>query len=183
MTDSVTPLPTLHTERLTLVALTPAAAYTAWAAGDAAALSAATGVAFADAGAPPLLGEDLPKIRDLVLERWIPEEMGWWGWLATLTETGEPVGSVGFAGRPDDGVATIGYSVYERHQGKGYGTEATAAAVNWALSHDGVDGVRATIPDWNASSVRLAEKIGFVMTGTAEDPEVGEVLVYEIGRP
>jgi hypothetical protein len=29
----------------------------------------------------------------------------------------------------------------------------------------------------------MAEKIGFVMTGTAEDPEVGEVLVYEIGRP
>jgi RimJ/RimL family protein N-acetyltransferase len=55
--------------------------------------------------------------------------------------------------------------------------------VSWALSHEGVDGVRATIPDWNASSVRLAEKIGFVMTGTAADPEVGEVLVYEIGRP
>jgi hypothetical protein len=29
----------------------------------------------------------------------------------------------------------------------------------------------------------MAEKIGFVMTGTTEDPEVGEVLVYEIGRP
>ncbi|HEY7472951.1 MAG TPA: GNAT family N-acetyltransferase [Gemmatimonadota bacterium] len=182
MADDSTPLPTLRTERLTLVALTPAA-YTAWAEGDAAALSSATGVPFLDTEAPPLLAEDLPKIRDLVLEKWAPEEMGWWGWLATLTETGEPVGSVGFAGRPHDGVATIGYSVYERHQGKGYGTEATAAAVSWALSHDGVDGVRATIPDWNVPSVRLAQKIGFVMTGTAEDPEVGEVLVYEIGRP
>jgi ribosomal-protein-alanine N-acetyltransferase len=182
MSEPETPLPTLHTERLTLVALTPEA-YTAWAAGDAAALSAATGVPFADAEAPPLLGEDLPKIRDLVLAHWDPDAIGWWGWLATLTTTGEPVGSVGFAGRPDDGVATIGYSVYERHQGRGYGTEATAAAVSWALSHEGVDGVRATIPDWNASSVRLAEKIGFVMTGTAADPEVGEVLVYEIGRP
>jgi len=181
MPDSPTLLPTLRTERLTLVALTPAA-YTAWAVGDAAALSAATGVAFTDAQAPPLLAEDLPKIRDLVLERWAPDAIGWWGWLVTLTATGEPVGSVGFAGRPDDGVATIGYSVYPRHQGQGYGTEATAAAVNWALSHEGVDGVRATIPDWNESSLRLAEKIGFVMTGTAEDPEVGEVLVYEIGR-
>jgi RimJ/RimL family protein N-acetyltransferase len=175
-------LPTLRTERLTLVALTPAA-YTAWAAGDAQALSAATGVPFVDAKAPPLLDEDLPKIRDLVNERWDPDAPGWWGWLATLTETGEPIGSVGFAGRPADGVATIGYTVYERHQGHGYGTEATAAAVGWALSHDGVDGVRATIPGWNGPSVRLAEKIGFVMTGTAEDPEVGEVLVYEIGRP
>jgi RimJ/RimL family protein N-acetyltransferase len=182
MSESQTRLPTLRTERLTLVALTPAA-YTAWAAGDAGALSAATGIAFPDAGAPPLLAEDLPKIRDLILARWDPDAIGWWGWLATLTATGEPVGSVGFAGHPDDGVATIGYSVYERHQGLGYGTEATAAAVGWALSHDGVDGVRATIPGWNAPSLRLAEKIGFVMTGTAEDPEVGEVLVYEIGRP
>ena len=176
-----TPLPTLRTERLTLVALTPAA-YSAWAAGDAVALSAATGVAFENAAAPPLLDEDLPKIRDLALAGWDSDAIGWWGWLATLNATGEPVGSVGFAGRPADGVATIGYSVYERHQGRGYGTEATAAAVSWALSHDGVDAVRATIPDWNAPSVRLAEKIGFVMTGTAEDPEVGEVLVYEIGR-
>jgi RimJ/RimL family protein N-acetyltransferase len=182
MSESQTPLPTLRTERLTLVALTPAA-YTAWAAGDAAALSDATGIAFPDAAAPPLLSEDLPKIRDLALARWDPKAMGWWGWLATLTATGEPVGSVGFAGHPDDGVATIGYSIYERHQGLGYGTEATAAAVSWALSHEDVDGVRATIPDWNAPSLRLAEKIGFVMTGTAEDPEVGEVLVYEIGRP
>ena len=182
MSGLETSLPTLRTERLTLVALTPTA-YSAWAAGDAAALSDATGIAFPDAGAPPLLGEDLPKIRDLALARWDPEAIGWWGWLATLTATGEPVGSVGFAGRPDDGVASIGYSVYERHQGLGYGTEATAAAVDWALSHEGVDGVRATIPDWNASSLRLAEKIGFVMAGTAQDPEVGEVLVYEIGRP
>lgn len=181
MTDAPISLPTLRTERLTLVALTPEA-YSAWADGDAAALSAATGVAFPSADAPPLLAEDLGKIRDMAAEKWSPEQVGWWGWLATLTATGEPVGSVGFAGRPNDGVATIGYSVYERHQGRGYGTEATAAAVTWALSHEGVDGIRATIPDWNARSVRLAEKIGFVMTGTADDPEVGEVLVYEIGR-
>lgn len=152
MSEHLTSLPTLRTERLTLVALTPAA-YTAWAAGDPAAA------------------------------RWNPEAIGWWGWLATLTATGEPVGSVGFAGHPDDGVATIGYSVYEGHRGLGYGTEATAAAVGWALSHDGVDGVRATIPDWNAPTLRLAEKVGFVMTGPAQGPEVGEVLVYEIGRP
>lgn len=141
MSELDAPLPTLHTRRLTLVALTPTAS------------------------AP-----------------W-PGDSGWWGWLATLTATGEPVGSVGFAGRPDDGVATIGYSVDERHQGLGYGTEATAAAVGWALSPDGAGGVRATIPDWNAPSSRLAEKIGFVMTGAAQDPEFGEVLVYEIGRP
>ncbi|MGH7567025.1 MAG: hypothetical protein ACREK2_09365, partial [Gemmatimonadota bacterium] len=78
MADTPTPLPTLRTERLTLVALTPAA-YTAWAAGDAAALSAATGVPFADAEAPPLLEEDLPKIRELVLARWDPDAIGWWG--------------------------------------------------------------------------------------------------------
>src|SRR5688572_14903089 len=65
MADPQQELPTLRTERLTLVALTPEA-YTAWAAGDAQALSAATGVAFEDATAPPLLDEDLPKIRDLV---------------------------------------------------------------------------------------------------------------------
>jgi len=84
----------------------------------------------------------------------------------------------------DNGSALYHITIGEKDAwGQGYGTEATAAAVNWALSHDGVDGVRATIPDWNKPSVRMAEKIGFVMTGTAEDPEVGEVLVYEIGRP
>ena len=95
MSDSAQALPTLRTERLTLVALTPEA-YAAWAAGDAKALAAATGIPFVDAAAPPLLSEDLPKIRDMASASWDAEAFGWWGWLATLTETGGASGAYAY---------------------------------------------------------------------------------------
>ena len=42
--------------------------------------------------------------------------------------------------------------------------------------------MRATIPPDNIPSIRVAEKLGMELVGKGEDPEVGEVLLYEVRR-
>ena len=64
-------------------------------------------------------------------------------------------------------------------QGRRLATEAVRALVGWALARPGVARVRATIPLWNASSLRVAEKAGLRPVGTDVDEEAGEVQVWE----
>ena len=42
------------------------------------------------------------------------------------------IGSVVFHGRPDDGIAEVGYGIEEGSQRLGFATEATGACVEWA---------------------------------------------------
>ena len=70
-------------------------------------------------------------------------------------------------------------TVYPEFQGRGFATEAVRALVSWAVAQPGVARVRATIPPWNASSLRVAEKAGLRPVGTDVDEEGGEVQVWE----
>lgn len=88
------------------------------------------------------------------------------------------VGSVVFHGRPDDGVAEIGYGVDERFQNKGYASEATRACVEWALAQEGIVAVTATTPPWHVASVRVLEKSGLVRVGLEDHEALGEVLRF-----
>jgi RimJ/RimL family protein N-acetyltransferase len=92
------------------------------------------------------------------------------------------LGSVIFHGRPDDGIAEVGYGVEEESQGKGIATEATRAAVDWALEREEVRLVRATTPPWHRASIRVLEKSGFRCIGTQEHEALGEVSVFERTR-
>ncbi len=50
----------------------------------------------------------------------------------------------------------------------------------WGLAQAEVDVVRATIRPDNAPSIRVAEKVGFILTGErVQDDEHGELLVFE----
>ena len=173
----------LRTARLTLRPLT-AAAIDHWLAEDAEGFRSVTGFGLAaPVRAPPLLGEDLSALRSMIAGT--PGEERWWLWMIARTSDAELVGVAGFYGPPSGevGEARIGYSVYERHQGMGYATEALRVLLVWA-EELGVRRVSATIPPWNAPSIRVAEKLGMVPDGTEEDPEVGTVLVFarEEGR-
>lgn len=89
------------------------------------------------------------------------------------------VGSVVFHGAPDeDGVVEVGYGVEQDLQRQGYATEATEAAVAWALVQPGVRVVRAVTPSWHIASRRVLEKIGFVVLGTREH-DMLDLVEYE----
>lgn len=109
-----------------------------------------------------------------------------WGDRLMITREGEPrlvVGSIIFHGRPDEaGVAEIGYGVEETWQGKGFASEATRAAVDWALAQACVRVVTATTPPWHAASIRVLERSGLVRVGTEEHETLGEVLRFTRAR-
>jgi ribosomal-protein-alanine N-acetyltransferase len=104
-----------------------------------------------------------------------------WGDRLLITKENDErlvVGSVIFHGRPDDGVAEVGYGVEDRWQCKGLATEATCACVEWALAQPGIHTVTATTPPWHAASIRVLEKSGLVKVGTEEHEMLGEVLRF-----
>jgi RimJ/RimL family protein N-acetyltransferase len=92
------------------------------------------------------------------------------------------IGSVVFHGRPEDGVAEVAYGVELASQSQGYATEATRAAVTWALSEPGVAAVRATTATWHRASLRVIEKLGMRLCETREHDMLGELLVFEVRR-
>jgi [ribosomal protein S5]-alanine N-acetyltransferase len=91
------------------------------------------------------------------------------------------LGSVVFHGAPDkDGAVEVAYGVEHESQQQGYATEATRAAVAWALEHPGVVVVRATTPSWHMPSRRVLEKCGFALVGTRDsEAMLGELHEFE----
>ena len=141
---------------------------------------AITGLAAGDdVRPPPLMQDALPFVAEQVRSH--PDAAPWWMWAIALD--GCFAGTVGFAGAPDaDGVVQVGYSVLPELQRRAVATDALRAIVAWAFDHPEVCRVRATIPPWNAPSIRVAEKVGFARSGTDHDDEVGEVYVYALER-
>jgi RimJ/RimL family protein N-acetyltransferase len=92
------------------------------------------------------------------------------------------LGSVVFHGRPDDGIAEIGYGVEESSQRMGLATEATTACVEWALAEEGIAAVQATTMPWHRASLRVIEKMGMTKVGEREHPLFGELYVFERRR-
>ena len=88
------------------------------------------------------------------------------------------IGSVIFHGRPEDGVAEVGYGVEETWQRQGLASEGTRACVEWALAQPGVTEVTATTPPWHAASIRVLEKSGLVKVGSEDHDALGEVLRF-----
>jgi ribosomal-protein-alanine N-acetyltransferase len=173
--------PVVRTERLQLTPL-PAPALDALLARDGATLERLTGARFADPAAPPYMADALPVVRDRL--RQAPQEAPWWNWLAVRGESAEAVGSVAFAGPPDeDGAVLIGYAMYPAFEGRGYATEAVRAMIDWAFAQPGVRQVRALAPVWNTPALRVAENVGMRPVASEEDDDVGEVLLYALTTP
>lgn len=107
-----------------------------------------------------------------------------WGDRLMITRVGERrvVGSVVFHGFPDNGIAEVGYGVDEDVQRAGYATEATRAAVDWALSCEGIVSVQARTFPWHRASVRVLEKIGMHKIASDEHDLLGEQWIFERAR-
>ena len=103
-----------------------------------------------------------------------------WGDRLMITKEGERllVGSIIFHGRPEDGIAEVGYGVEESWQRQGIASEGTRACVEWALAQPGITAVTATTPPWHVASIRVLERSGLVKIATEEHDTLGEVLRF-----
>lgn len=106
-----------------------------------------------------------------------------WPWVAELRDGGGFVGTVGPALQEVEGEShvEIGWHVRPGLKGLGYAPEAGAAARDWAFANLGVDHVISLILPENASSARVAEKIGMHLWREADFKGLRH-RVYRIDR-
>ena len=95
------------------------------------------------------------------------------------------IGHCGFHGNPgvnekgrSDGVE-IGYTIYEAFRGRGYATEAVRGLIDYARG-EGMGVVVASVAPDNEPSLAIVRKLGFVETGSHWDDEDGLELEFEL---
>jgi RimJ/RimL family protein N-acetyltransferase len=80
------------------------------------------------------------------------------------TRDGVPLGACGIA-KHDDSAPEIGYWLGVNHWGKGYGTEAVRALIDFAFTELEYESLCAGARVTNPASRRILEKCGFQWTG------------------
>ena len=93
--------------------------------------------------------------------QWTLRHSGQWG--VELTATGELIGRAG-THRPERSEwpgLEVGWTFHPDHWGRGYATEAGAAAVAWAFEHHDVDELVSVILSDNTASQAVATRLGF----------------------
>lgn len=106
----------------------------------------------------------------------------WAPWMLRALVLREPtpraVGHIGFHGPPVGGTVEIGYSVEPHSRRQGLATESVVAMLTWARAQ-GVERCRAAVAPRNRPSRSLLERLGFIVTGSQEDPIDGHELIFE----
>ena len=151
--------PSLQTERLQLREILPA---------DAPALLAIHG----DAQAMRHFGTDPLQTLDEA-ERLVATFAGWRSlpnpgvrWGLARVEDGQLVGSCGlFKWNRGWQVCSLGYELAQSAWGQGLMSEALRAALDWGFEHMGLRRVEAQVHPDNAASLRLLQRLGFVVEG------------------
>jgi [ribosomal protein S5]-alanine N-acetyltransferase len=111
-----------------------------------------------------------------------PEQRLWGDSMVLRVDEPRVVGSVVFRGRPDDGVAEVGYGIEDTSRGLGLATEATRACVDWAIMQPGVTAVRAVTFPFHHASLGVIRKLGMQPCGTREHAMLGDLIVFERRR-
>jgi RimJ/RimL family protein N-acetyltransferase len=139
-----------------------------------------------DAAVPP----DWPGDRARVV-RWRLEEITTnpdaQPWLLRAMVLREPerrmIGHVGFHDPPGpERKVEVGYSVWPEYRRQGFAQEAVEALFAWAEHEHGIRRFVASVGPWNAPSLGLVRKLGFVQIGVQMDEYDGEELVFELTR-
>jgi len=104
----------------------------------------------------------------------------WSGYLALDPALRIIVGTCGYTAPPDpDGVVEIAYFTFPKHEGRGYASSMARGLMERAFAAPEARRIRAhTLPEPNAST-RILEKLGFVQSGDAVDPDAGPVWRWE----
>ena len=102
---------------------------------------------------------------------------GYGQWVVELKSTGEPIGRTGLYNPEGWPGLEVGWVIAPEHQGRGYATEAGAAALRHAFDIVGARHVISLIYVDNLPSQRVASKLGGTPERLYQFPAV-EVLVY-----
>lgn len=105
-------------------------------------------------------------------------------WAVEERSTGKLVGYLGLPlwreGTPEEAVE-IGYGYARDAWGKGYATEAAAAAMRWAFEVRGLDSLVALTAPENRASQHVLAKLGFMRDGEVE-VEYGRGAFFRVTR-
>lgn len=111
-----------------------------------------------------------------------PQEAGWWTYFPVHTAENTLVGAGGYKGAPVDGSVEIGYELHPLYRGQGLATEFAQALIAHAWQHPDVTLVTAhTLAEENPST-RVLRRCGFMPTAVLDDPDVGAIWRWELGR-
>ncbi len=92
-------------------------------------------------------------------------------WGIRLNDSGTFIGTVGFADFDyENNIGEVGYVLNPSYQGKGYMTEAVTAVLSVAFDRIGLDKVVLRIIDENRASIRLANRLGFILERESDEP-------------
>lgn len=97
-----------------------------------------------------------------------------------LKSTQELIGHAGLS--PAGGSVEIGYAIEEKHQGKGYATEAVRALSDWAVKMLQIPEVLGIVDRDNKRSCSVLEKSGFTLIEENEKDAFGRRSVCRIYR-
>ncbi|MXY32545.1 MAG: GNAT family N-acetyltransferase [Boseongicola sp. SB0664_bin_43] len=103
------------------------------------------------------------------------------GWAVAATATGDLLGFVLLGLEPGDVEIELGYLFLEDSEGKGFATEAAAAARDWGFNTLGLVTLVSYIASKNARSIALAKRLGAI-EDTPKDWPKGNV-VYRHAKP
>lgn len=97
------------------------------------------------------------------------QKFGFGMYAVRLRETNETIGMCGLVKRDHLEHADIGYAFMPEYGGKGYALEAAAAVLQYANNTLGLNPLLAIVTPDNVSSIKLLEKLRFVLQGTITD--------------
>jgi [ribosomal protein S5]-alanine N-acetyltransferase len=106
------------------------------------------------------------------------EKFGFGMFAVRLKENNETIGMCGLVKRDHLQHADIGYAFLPQHAGKGYAIEAAAAVLQYANHTLKLHPILAIVTPDNNSSVKLLQKLNFVLQGTITDNDT-ELLLFK----
>jgi RimJ/RimL family protein N-acetyltransferase len=106
---------------------------------------------------------------------------GYGMWAVQERENGAVVGRAGIINPADWPGPEVGYLLGRAWWGRGYATEAAAAAMDWGFTTIGFERLISLIDPANAASIAVAERLGETLDGET-DLWGNRVLVYAIDR-
>lgn len=156
----------------------------------------------------PFTVDDAPKLlvmsQEEGLRRWIPDQVytdvdhaarvaralmahtanapvpGTHPYVLGVELDGELIGHVGLS--PARGSVEIGYAIEDRHQGRGFATEAARGMTQWGLTELALPEVLGIAAPDNARSRRVLEKAGYVYDGDGLDRSNAPIVIYRASR-
>jgi [ribosomal protein S5]-alanine N-acetyltransferase len=97
-------------------------------------------------------------------------------------ESGQLVGSGGYAFPPAERVTEIGYEIAPEFRGKGFGTAAARELVQKAFQSGEIDAVIAHTLAAENPSMGVLKRLGFIKVAEQVDPDEGPVWEWRLKR-